>query len=174
MLFTELWETTMSTNVLKINCYNFSCSHTSVRNFIISYHIISYHIISIERTFLILVRRDIAVFMLTRRKTTINQSVISYHIISYQSLNLGGRRGTTDGFATIPFYPSLSFAALREPPNPIPVHSLMLRKLYTSIYSNRHTSIYSNRQTLKKDVDFGNYLRIHHLYSAFLLYTKIS
>ena len=46
--------------------------------------------------------------------------------ISSQSLNLGGRRGTTDDVATIPFHPSLSSAALRESPNPIPVHSLML------------------------------------------------
>ena len=45
---------------------------------------------------------------------------------SSQSLNLGGRRGTTDDAATIPFHPSLSSAALRESPNPIPVHSLML------------------------------------------------
>ena len=43
-----------------------------------------------------------------------------------QSLNPGGRRGTTDDVATIPFHPSLSSAALRESPNPIPVHSLML------------------------------------------------
>ena len=54
----------------------------------------------------------------------------SNHVIIYlslsQSLNLGGRRGTTDDVATIPFHPSLSFAALRESPNPIPVHSLML------------------------------------------------
>ena len=48
------------------------------------------------------------------------------HLISSQSLNLGGRRGTTDDVATIPFHPSLSSAALRESPNPIPVHSLML------------------------------------------------
>ena len=47
-------------------------------------------------------------------------------ISSSQSLNLGGRRGTTDDVATIPFHPSLSFAALRESPNPIPVYSLML------------------------------------------------
>ena len=46
--------------------------------------------------------------------------------ISSQSLNLGGRRGTTDDVATIPFHPSLSSAALRESPNPIPVYSLML------------------------------------------------
>ena len=45
---------------------------------------------------------------------------------SHLSLNLGGRRGTTDDVATIPFDPSLSSAALRESPNPIPVHSLML------------------------------------------------
>ena len=48
------------------------------------------------------------------------------HLMSSQSLNLGGRRGTTDDVATIPFHPSLSSAALRESPNPIPVHSLML------------------------------------------------
>ena len=47
-------------------------------------------------------------------------------LISSQSLNLGGRRGTTDDVATIPFHPSLSSAALRESPNPITVHSLML------------------------------------------------
>ena len=46
--------------------------------------------------------------------------------ISSQSLNLGGRRGTTDDVATIPFHPSLSSAALRESPNPIPVHFLIL------------------------------------------------
>ena len=50
----------------------------------------------------------------------------SSHLISSQSLNLGGRRGTIDDVATIPFHPSLSSAALRESPNPIPVHSLML------------------------------------------------
>ena len=48
------------------------------------------------------------------------------HLISSQSLNLGCRRGITDDVATIPFHPSLSSAALRESPNPIPVHSLML------------------------------------------------
>ena len=32
--------------------------------------------------------------------------------LSSQSLNLGGRRGTTDDVATIPFHPSLSAAAL--------------------------------------------------------------
>ena len=49
--------------------------------------------------------------------------IISSHL---SFLNLGGRRGTTDDVATIPFHPSLSSAALRESPNPIPVHSLML------------------------------------------------
>ena len=51
---------------------------------------------------------------------------LSAQLISSQSLNLGGRRGTTDDVATMPFHPSLSFAALRESLNPIPVHSLML------------------------------------------------
>ena len=50
----------------------------------------------------------------------------SSHLITSQSFNLGGRRGTTDDVVTIPFHPSLSSAALRESPNPIPVHSLML------------------------------------------------
>ena len=49
-----------------------------------------------------------------------------YDIISSQSLNLGGCRSTTDDVATIPFHPSLSSAALRESPNPIPIHFLML------------------------------------------------
>ena len=48
------------------------------------------------------------------------------HLISSQSLNLGGRRGTTDDVATIPFHPSLFSDALRKSPNRIPVHSLML------------------------------------------------
>ena len=48
------------------------------------------------------------------------------HLISSQSLNLGGRRVTTNDIATITFHPSLSSASLRESPNPIPVHSLML------------------------------------------------
>ena len=47
-------------------------------------------------------------------------------LISSQSRNLGGRRDSKDDVVTIPFYPSLSFAALRKSPNPIPVHSLML------------------------------------------------
>ena len=49
-----------------------------------------------------------------------------HEVISSQSLNLGGRRDTTDDVATIPFHPSLSSTALRESPNSIPVHSLML------------------------------------------------
>ena len=51
---------------------------------------------------------------------------IQPHLIPSQSLNLGGRRGTTNDVAAIPFHPSLSSAALRESPNPFPVHSLML------------------------------------------------
>ena len=41
-------------------------------------------------------------------------------LISSQSLDLGGRRGTTDDVAAIHFYPSLSSAALGESPNAIP------------------------------------------------------
>ena len=47
------------------------------------------------------------------------------HLTS-QSLHRGGRWGTIDDVATIPFHLSLSSAALRETPNPIPVHSLMV------------------------------------------------
>ena len=47
-------------------------------------------------------------------------------IISSQFPNLGGHQATTDDVATIPFHPSLSSAVLRESPNPIPIHSLML------------------------------------------------
>ena len=53
-------------------------------------------------------------------------SHLYHHLTSSQSLNLGGRRGTTDDVSTIPFHPSLSSAPLRESPNPISVHSLML------------------------------------------------
>ena len=48
------------------------------------------------------------------------------HLISSQSFILGGRRGTTDDIATIPFHPSLSFVVLKESPNPIYVHFLIL------------------------------------------------
>ena len=48
---------------------------------------------------------------------------ISCHLILS---HLSGRRGTGDEVATVPFYLSLSSAAFRESPNPIPVHSLML------------------------------------------------
>ena len=60
---------------------------------------------------------------------TITNSVIGErleHLISSQSLNLGGRRVTTDDVATIPFRPFLSSAALRESPNSVSVNSLML------------------------------------------------
>ena len=47
-------------------------------------------------------------------------------ISSSQSLYLGGRQGIADDVAAIPFHYSLSSAALRESPNHIPIHSLML------------------------------------------------
>ena len=50
----------------------------------------------------------------------------SSHLTTSQSLNLDGRRGTTDDVATIPFHHSRFSAVLRESPNSIPVHSLML------------------------------------------------
>ena len=50
-----------------------------------------------------------------------------YHLhLSSHSLNPDGHWGTTDDVATIPFHPSLSSAALRETPNSMSVHSLIL------------------------------------------------
>ena len=60
------------------------------------------------------------------RRQNLLDHLACHHLISSQSLNLGGCRGTIDDVATIPFHPSLSSAALRESPKPIPVHSLML------------------------------------------------
>ena len=50
---------------------------------------------------------------------------ISYSILFYP-ITLGGRRGTTDEFATIPFHLDLFSAALVELAKSIPVHSLIL------------------------------------------------
>ena len=62
-------------------------------------------------------------------KLQIKQPLLStdhyHHLISSQSHNLG-HGGTTDDVAAILFHPSLSPAALRESPNPIPIHSLKL------------------------------------------------
>ena len=63
---------------------------------------------------------------MTLRQATAYRHILENILPLSQSLNLGGRRGTTDDAATIPFHPSLSSAALRESPNPLPVHSLML------------------------------------------------
>ena len=51
-----------------------------------------------------------------------------YHSILFYSIpiTLGGRRGTTDEFATIPFHLDLFAAALVELAKSIPVHSLIL------------------------------------------------
>ena len=48
------------------------------------------------------------------------------HLISSQSRNLGDLRGITDDVATIPFHHFLSSEVLKQSPNTIPVHSLML------------------------------------------------
>ena len=50
---------------------------------------------------------------------------IFYSILFYP-ITLGGRRGTTDEFATIPFHLDLFSAALVELAKSIPVHSLIL------------------------------------------------
>ena len=62
---------------------------------------------------------------IARGLTCCKKKCKTFSLIS-QSLHLIGRRGTTDDVATIPFHPSLSSAGLRESPNLIPVHSLML------------------------------------------------
>ena len=51
---------------------------------------------------------------------------ISPTTILYYPITLGGRRGTTDEFATIPFHLDLFSAALVELAKSIPVHSLIL------------------------------------------------
>ena len=52
--------------------------------------------------------------------------VISISIFLFYPITLGGRRGTTDEFATIPFHLDLFSAALVELAKSIPVHSLIL------------------------------------------------
>ena len=60
----------------------------------------------------------------------IKQSVFAvllvFHSIPFYPITLGGRRGTTDEFATIPFHLDLFSAALVELAKSIPVHSLIL------------------------------------------------
>ena len=50
---------------------------------------------------------------------------LAYSILFYP-ITLGGRQGTTDEFATIPFHLDLFSAALVELAKSIPVHSLIL------------------------------------------------
>ena len=61
--------------------------------------------------------------MYTARGTKKTKQILRIDVISLisQSLNLDGRRSTTDDVATIP-----SSAVFRESPNSIPVHALML------------------------------------------------
>ena len=56
-------------------------------------------------------------------------------LISPQSINLGGRRGTTDDVVTITLHLSLSSAALRKSPKSIPVHSLIYIPISSSASS---------------------------------------
>ena len=51
---------------------------------------------------------------------------ILFYSILFYPITLGGRRGTTDEFATIPFHLDLFSAALVELAKSIPVHSLIL------------------------------------------------
>ena len=62
------------------------------------------------------------IYLLTTDRQTVNYYSTNHALISSQSLNLGG----TDDVATITFHPFLSSAVLRESPNSITVHSLML------------------------------------------------
>ena len=57
--------------------------------------------------------------------TQINRYIYVYSILFYP-ITLGGRRGTTDVFATIPFHLDLFSATLVELAKSIPVHSLIL------------------------------------------------
>ena len=52
--------------------------------------------------------------------------VTHWDSILFYPINLEGRRGTTDEFATIPFHLDLFSAALVELAKSIPVHSLIL------------------------------------------------
>ena len=63
---------------------------------------------------------------LSSSELTFSLATDRLEFISSQSLNRGGSRDTTDDVATIHSHPSLSSAALRESPNPISGHSLML------------------------------------------------
>ena len=65
-------------------------------------------------------------YLLVYREIRLTDILLSSHLISSQSLNHGGRLGTTDDLATIPFHFYPSSPAHRESPNPIPIHSLML------------------------------------------------
>ena len=58
-------------------------------------------------------------------KCLVYYNFLFYSIIFYP-ISLGGRRGTTDEFATIPFHLDLFSAALVELAKSIPVHSLIL------------------------------------------------
>ena len=56
----------------------------------------------------------------------------------FYPITLGGRRGTTDEFATIPFHLDLFSAALVELAKSFPVHSLILSNIGTmKKYSRR-------------------------------------
>ena len=58
--------------------------------------------------------------------TVNNRFVVVYYSILFYPITLGGRRGTTDELATIPFHLDLFSAALVELAKSIPVHSLIL------------------------------------------------
>ena len=55
-----------------------------------------------------------------------NENFLAIYSILFYPITLGGRRGTTHEFATIPFHLDLFSAALVELAKSIPVHSLIL------------------------------------------------
>ena len=59
-------------------------------------------------------------------KILLCMSFNDFYSILFYPITLGGRRGTTDEFATIPFHLDLFSAALVELAKSIPVHSLIL------------------------------------------------
>ena len=65
-------------------------------------------------------------FRICSRTFRITGVTVLFYSILFYHITLEGRRGTTDEFATIPFYLDLFSAALVELAKSIPVHSLIL------------------------------------------------
>ena len=72
-------------------------------------------------------RRQLELAICYKTESTIYLSItLKVYSILFYPITLGGRRGTTNEFATIPFHLDLFSAALVELAKSIPVHSLIL------------------------------------------------